>query len=108
MQAGRLKRRLTIEEPSASKDDFGQPLQTWTSVLETWGDIRAITGKEIFALGSGFTSQVTHKIVLRFPSVALVAGMRVCYLARIFLVQFVSDPNEDRRELDLICLELSK
>lgn len=108
MRAGRLKRRVTLQAPSTTKDAFGQPLQQWTDALDTWAEIATITAREVYALGSGFTAQVSHRVTLRFPDVALAAGMRVSYEARLFLVQAVSDPSEDRRELDLLCLELSK
>ena len=108
MRAGNLKRRITVQAPSTSKDSFGQPVDTWTDVLSTWAEVATVTGKEIYALGSGFTAQVTHRITLRYPSVAITAGMRVNFRGRLFTVQVPSDPTEDRRELDLMCLELSK
>jgi SPP1 family predicted phage head-tail adaptor len=109
MQAGKLKRRLTLESASTTPDGFGQPSETaWTFVLRTWGEIRTISGKEVYALGAGFTSKVTHKITIRFPAIAVSAGMRVSYKGRTFLVVVVSDPDEDRRQLDLVCQENSK
>lgn len=109
MLAGKLRRRITIEAPSTAQDAFGQPVDTdWQTVLATWAQIRAITGKEVYALGAGFTSKVTHVICMRFPPVTVNAGMRVCYEGRTFLIVAVSDPTEEKRELDLVCLEDSK
>jgi SPP1 family predicted phage head-tail adaptor len=109
MRAGNLRRRIKLLQQSPAKDSFGQPIETdWRTVLTTQAQIAAVTGREIFALGSGFTSQVTHRVTLRFPAVAVTAGMRVSYESRLFQVQVVSDPTEDKRELDLLCLEISK
>jgi len=106
MQAGSLKRPIEIQVPSTTKDEFGQPTQTWTTLLQTWADIHT---KEVYALGAGFNSQVSHKITIRFqPAVTITAGMQVVYLSRIFIIQAVSDPTEERRELDLLCLEQTK
>jgi SPP1 family predicted phage head-tail adaptor len=109
MRAGNLRRRIAILAQSTTKDSFGQPVDTdWTTVLSCWASIGAVTAKEVYALGPGFTSQVSHRVTVRFPSVAVTAGMRVSYESRLFTVQAVSDPTEDKRELDLMCLELSK
>jgi SPP1 family predicted phage head-tail adaptor len=109
MQAGTLKRPITVEVPGTTKDAYGQITSTWTTLLQTWADIHTITSKEVYALGAGFNSQISHKITIRFqPAVTLAAGMRVVYLTRNFIVQAVSDPTEERRELDLLCLEQTK
>ena len=105
----RLRYPITIESPSTTQDSFGQPTDTWNTVCSPWADITAVTSKEVYALGAGFTSQVTHKIVIRFnPSVCIEAGYRVLYRNRTFLVQAVTDPDEQRAQLNLMCLELSK
>ena len=109
MRAGNLRRRVTVQKQSATKDAFGQPVENdWQTVVTAWAQIAAITGREIFALGSGFTAQVTHRVTLRYPAQTITAGMRVSYKSRLFDVQVVSDPTEDKRELDLLCLEKSK
>jgi SPP1 family predicted phage head-tail adaptor len=71
--------------------------------------INAVTSKEVYALGAGFTSQVTHKVTVRFnPTLCIEAGYRILFRDRMFLVQAVSDPDESRARLSLMCLELSK
>jgi SPP1 family predicted phage head-tail adaptor len=109
MRAGNLRRRITIQRTSSAKDSFGQFVDTdWQDVVRCWAQISVVTAREISALGSGFTSQVSHRVTLRFPTQAVTAGMRVKYKARLFQVQAASDPTEDQRQLDLLCLEVSK
>lgn len=109
MEAGKLKRPITIESPSTTQDSFGQPTNTWDTVCNTWAAISAVTSKEVYALGAGFTAQVTHKVTVRYnPSLTIEAGYRILYRDRIFLVQTQSDPDEERVELDMYALELSK
>ncbi len=108
MESGKLKRPIDLQSPSTTQDAFGQPSSTWTTVASTWASINTITSKEVFALGAGFTSQVTHRITVRFnPEVTIEAGYRVIYRTRVFQVQAVSDPDEQRVQRDLLCLELS-
>ena len=102
--AGKLNRRITIQSPSTTTDAFGSPVATWTYVVTTWASIAAPTSKEVYALGAGFTAQITHKIVIRYRE-GITSAMRIKYRSRIFQVQAVSDPNEDRVRLVLMCLE---
>jgi SPP1 family predicted phage head-tail adaptor len=109
MEAGQLKRPIAIESPSTTQDSFGQPTDTWNTVCSTWSAITAVTSKEVYALGAGFTAQVSHKVTIRYnESLCIEAGFRILYRDRIFLVQTVSDPDEQRVQLNLMCLELSK
>ncbi|MBB5066147.1 phage head closure protein [Granulicella mallensis] len=106
---GDLKSPIVIQSPSTTKDEFGQPTSTWTDVQSTWASIHTATSKEIYALGAGFNSQISHAITILFnPAIAIAAGMRVCYMSRHFVIQTVNDPAEDRVILNLMCLEQTK
>ena len=109
MRAGQLNRRIQIVQPTAIQDASGQPSPgDDVDVLDCAAAISVISGKEIYALGPGFTAQVSHMVRIRFPAVDVAASMKVIYGARTFLVQFVLDPDEDRRQLSLVCLQESK
>ena len=111
MRAALMRQRIILAEPGATgQDAFGQPLDATAGdpVLSTWAGIAAVTSREVYALGAGFDGQVTHKVTIRWVSTPITAGMVVLYGTRTFRVQAVSDPTEMRRELDLLCLELSK
>jgi SPP1 family predicted phage head-tail adaptor len=104
MQAGTLNRRIIIQAPSTVQDASGQPTDAWTNLLTTWANLRAVTGKEVYA-SSGFVSELTHVVTIRYPSVTVNSTMRVLYDSRIFQIQAVIDPNEDRKQIDLLCKE---
>ncbi len=46
MQAGRLNRRVTLQSPSQSVDELGQPIPGWTDVATLWADFRVLSGLE--------------------------------------------------------------
>lgn len=105
MQAGPLNRRITIQSPSATQDQYGQLAQQWDDLIHTWGSIRAATSKEVFA-ASGFTSEVSHIITIRYrPAVTIKSNYRVLFNGRVFNIQAVSDPDESKVQLNLLCLE---
>jgi SPP1 family predicted phage head-tail adaptor len=107
IDSGQLNRRVTIQRPSTSQDEYGQPTDDWQEFITTWARISTITGKELYALGPGFTAQVTHNISIRWRS-GVTSAMRINYRGRIFQVQSVSDPDENRVELDILCLEINE
>ncbi len=111
MRASLMRQRIEIVQPGAAgQDAFGQPLPVSPGdpVLCAWAQIAAVTSREVYALGSGFDGQVTHKVTMRWTSTPIATGMLVLYDARTFQVQAVTDPTELRRELDLLCLEITK
>lgn len=104
MQAGALNRRITIQTPSTTQDEFGQPTDTWADLITTWASVRVATSKEVYA-ASGFTAQVSHAITIRYPAVKIRSAYRVLYEGRVFLIQVLSDPDEGKRQLNLLCYE---
>jgi SPP1 family predicted phage head-tail adaptor len=104
-KAGDLSRRITIQSPSESQDEYGQPTQDWTDVCSTWASIRAATSKEVYA-ASSFVSQVSHIVTIRWRA-GIAAKQRILYRDRTFEVQGVSDPDESRVCLNLLCIEIN-
>lgn len=109
MRAGKMRHRISIQESTAGRGAFGQVTEaSWTELLTTWSRINVANAKDVYAGGAGFTSQVTHKITIRHQPLTIKAGMRVSYENRTFTIQAVSDPDEMKRETDLLCLEETK
>lgn len=106
LATGTLNRRVCIQAPTATQDASGQIVNSWTTLLHTWASIHAAPGKEIYAT-SGYVSELTHVVTIRYPAVSVNSTMRVIYQSRVFLVQAVSDPNEERKQLNLLCKELN-
>ena len=105
LNPGSLNRRILIQSSPPPKGSFGQtPAATWSPVLSCWASIRAATSKEVYA-ASGFTSDVSHVVTIRFPTVRIRSSMRVLYDGRVFIVQSADDPDEDRAMLKILCLE---
>lgn len=107
MQAGLLNRRITIQSPSATQDEYGQLTPQWDDLIHTWASIRAATSKEVFA-ASGFTSEVSHIITIRYrPAVTIRSKYRALFNGRVFNIQTVTDPDESKAQLKLLCLEIN-
>jgi len=106
MNTGQFNRRILIQAPSTTQDDAGQPINTWTDVVNTWANIRTASSKEVY-VAQGFVSVLTHVITIRYnPSIAISVDMRVVYCDRVFLIQAVNDPDESRVVRQLLCKEV--
>lgn len=52
MQAGKLNRRVTIQQLTAGQDDIGEPIQVWADVATIWADVRYLSGLETVKSGA--------------------------------------------------------
>ena len=84
MEAGRLDRRVMIEQVSLANDTFGDPIETW-SVLDTvWADVRPVRGKELFA-GQQFQAKADTRFRMRYRT-NLDATMRLRYRGDLYSI----------------------
>jgi SPP1 family predicted phage head-tail adaptor len=99
MQAGKLSRRVTIQQKATTQDAYGQPVQTWTDVAEVWADIRDMSGKEYFA-AQATQNPVQTKITIRYRA-GIVPAMRVIYGSDTYNIEAVL--GQDKISLLLMC-----
>jgi SPP1 family predicted phage head-tail adaptor len=99
MQAGKLNRRVTIEQQSTTQDEYGQPVETWTEVATVWADIRDITGKE-FVSAQATQNPVQTKITIRYRA-GILPAMRVVHGSDTYNIEAVL--GQDRISLLLMC-----
>ncbi len=113
MRSGPMRYRITIFSQPTTQDSFGEESSAEPIPLfSCWASIVAATSSEIYALGPGFTSTVTHKITIRYPEQVPEPGVLITFVkrgvTRYFILQTLADPDERGRELDLMVLEKSK
>ena len=101
MQAGRLNRRVTLQSPSQSVDELGQPIPGWTDVATVWGDIRLKSGLESIKAGSP-VSTVQASIRIRYRA-GINAGMRVVHNLTAYEILAVLPDVGAREYIDLVC-----
>lgn len=103
--AGKLNRRIIIEQVTETRDEMGGVIQTWATFATVWAEFVSQTGREFFA-----AKQVNAALeaIIRIRYIAgVTAKMRVKYGTRVFnLVAPPVDVNEAHVELKLLCEEL--
>lgn len=108
LPAGSLRHSIEIQSPATSHDNFGQPLQTWTTVLTARASIEDVLEREMYQNGQ-FTGQVTHTIRLRWPgtAVSIAPGMQVICGAHTYTIQTAVNVQQRNRVLKIMALELN-
>ena len=103
--AGRMRHRVTIQEPVVARNGYGEAITTWTAVATVWASVEPISGREYFA-AEHMQSEITHRVKLRYRS-GITSEMRVLYGTRLLRIESVIDWRERREELHLMCQEVA-
>lgn len=48
MQAGRMDRRITIEEVTETQNSYGAASESWSTFKTVWAEVKPVKGKEFF------------------------------------------------------------
>lgn len=111
MFAGQLRHSITIQKRSATKDDYGQAINTWSTVATTRANIRPVGGREAVA-GMEQRATLTHTVAVRYQA-ALVPPLeastwRVLFGSRVLNVINSRNLEEKNRWIVLECDEGSR
>jgi SPP1 family predicted phage head-tail adaptor len=100
---GKLRHRLTLENPWRAADGGGGAAVAWEAVAEIWGAIETASGGERVSAGrlSGETQPV---ITVRYRE-DIRPAMRFVRGDRRFGIRAVLDPDGRRRFLRCLCEE---
>lgn len=106
MQAGRLRQRVTLQEPVTARNGYGEVITTWATVATMWAQVEPLSGREYFD-AEHLQSEITHRVRLRAVRRGWTAtpAMRVLYGGRDLRIVSVIDWRERHVELHLMCKE---
>lgn len=104
MKAGKLRHLLQIQERTELKNSYGEPVETWRPTSSTWGEIKPLSGDELFNANQ-IKPNVSHEIRIRYGS-AVTPGDKMKFGARTFHIESVMNQDERNRELRILAREL--
>jgi len=98
--AGKLNRRIVIQSPVNSVDEYGQKTQGWEQVAEVFAEIRPIGAKEKLR-AMEYDAILTHQVTVRYqphllPTVGADAW-RILYGNRTFIVNSAQEWMDARQ-----------
>lgn len=104
LQAGKLRQRIQVVDPSSVFDDAGGQLPAWTPFgPPDWAAVEALTGRELYS-AQQVVAEVSHKITMRYR-IGISSKQAVQFNDRFFQIQAVLNPDEQTKLLYLLCLE---
>ena len=104
MQAGRLRHRITIQTFTTTKDEFGQPVETWDTFDTVWASVEPLTGREYFQ-AQQTQAEISYRVRIRYLS-GVEPTMRVIHGSRTLEILAVLNAEERNREIQLMCREV--
>ena len=104
MRAGRLRHRITIQEPKETRSADGSMAVTWEDVGRVWASVSPIRADERIR-GNMLESEVSHRISMRYRDDINTKYRIVFGTTRYFNIDSVLSPDERRISLELLCRE---
>lgn len=103
MRAGWLNKRISIEQPVRTQNDYGEYVETWSEVRKVWASIEPLRGEEYIA-SKTMQAGVDHRIRMRYQA-DLTPKQRIKYGNRIFEIESVIHVREAKVETQAMCRE---
>jgi len=104
MRAGQLRHRLQLQSATTAPDDFGQPIPTWSTYADVWGEVRPLTGRERYT-AQQVQSSLSHQVRIRYRGgVAETHRVRWVDKATIKILDINAVLNTEQRDRELLLL----
>jgi SPP1 family predicted phage head-tail adaptor len=106
LHAGKIRHRVSIQSATTATDEYGGRTESWVTVTggTLWAEIVPLRGGE-FVEARQVQPEVTHVITLRYFS-DITPKYSVLFGSRRFQILMVTNVEERRREMNLLCREM--
>ena len=105
MRIGTLRHLLTIEAPTATANDYGEPVEGWATFAQVYGSREDLTGREAL-MAQQIASDVTTRFTMRHLA-GVTSKMRIRTADVVYGIESVQDPDGRNRQLVLMAKRVS-
>lgn len=108
MRTGNLRRTVTVQRQTSSKDAVGQLQDSWTTLVTRRASLEPLNGREYFA-ASGENSEVSTRIRMRYDSTVATIKQHDRIIDAsvspqvVYDIESIINPRERNREVILMC-----
>ena len=102
MNAGRLRHRVVFEVRGSTPDDYGEPVETWTTAFTDWAQVQQLRGREFFS-DARISADVDTRVIMRYRA-GVTKRHRINFEGRILDIEYILE-DERRTSLELLCKE---
>lgn len=103
MRAGVINRRLQVDEPVTTQNEFGEEVITWVPHGPIWAQVEPVRGREALISGANLAIMDT-KIRIRWSpdTDAINEKWRLSYRETIYDIVSVAHVRLGRREIEIL------
>lgn len=105
MNAGKLNKRITIQQYESTQNEFGEQVKTWSNIKTAWASIQPLQGREWFN-AKQMQSEIEVRMRLRYTT-AITPKMRIVYNSLNYNIESIINVGEANRELELMCSKVT-
>lgn len=102
IQAQRFRDLLTIQQATEARDAYGQPVATWATWKQIYGQLWPVSGRERF-LSAQTQAETNYRARIRWIE-GLTTKMRISHNGKFFGITYIADDGR-RTELVLDLVE---
>lgn len=104
MRAGTLRHRVALHSLTTTRDDYGEPIETWVAAATIWARVSPGQGRELIS-AQQVNAELTHQVEMRYrPEVT--TTRRVIHKGRTLEIVSIINPDERNKNMILLCKEL--
>ena len=98
---------LTFESPTKTQDSYGQDVITWSTYMQTYGNVRAMTGRELEAVQQRW-AEARFKIRIPYPPIRVNREDRIRYGSPERTLDIIDAEDQDgvRSEMVIYAMEM--
>lgn len=106
MSIGERRHRVTFQRSTLSKDDFGEPDNSWSDLCTSWALVQPMKGAERFS-SRQVQADIDYRIVTRNRSELsdLGPGDRALWNGHTYDIRFVIPRDHRHSELEILAEE---
>ncbi len=106
MNAGKLGKLITIQQQSATQDEYGAQIVTWSSFgIDRWAQVEPLRGREYFT-GKQIQSGIDTRFTIRYIA-GITPKMRILYNSLSYDIESIINIDERNRELQIMCSRIA-
>lgn len=102
LSPGDMWTRITIEQPTASKNEVGEPILSWSTFATVWASVDPLSARETERF-SETVGYMTHRIRIRYLN-GLTSAMRIQYRGRVLEIGQIMERDRLWHQ-EIICTE---
>jgi len=101
-----LRKKITIQSVTESKDSYGQPIEAWSTYAIRYADVVPTSGREYVAAQQRYAEEITL-LRIRYDSTTkdITPKMRVKYGTRTLNIESAINEQELNKHIQILCRE---